>query len=31
VLLVLAVLVIWLGTWPAPFLRLIESSVLAGL
>ena len=26
---VLAVLVIWLGTWPAPVLRLIESSVLA--
>jgi NADH-quinone oxidoreductase subunit N len=31
VLLVLAVLVIWLGTWPAPVLRLIESSVLAGM
>jgi NADH-quinone oxidoreductase subunit N len=31
VLVVLAVLVIWLGTWPAPFLRLIESSVLVGL
>ncbi len=31
VLLVLAVLVIWLGTWPAPVLRLIESSVSAGM
>jgi NADH-quinone oxidoreductase subunit N len=31
VLFVLAVLVIWLGTWPAPVLRLIESSVLAGM
>jgi NADH-quinone oxidoreductase subunit N len=27
---VLGLLVIWLGTWPAPVLRLIESSVLAG-
>jgi NADH-quinone oxidoreductase subunit N len=31
VLLVLAVLVIWLGTWPAPVLRWIEASVLAGM
>jgi NADH-quinone oxidoreductase subunit N len=31
VLVVLAVLVIWLGTWPAPILRLIESSVLQGM
>jgi NADH-quinone oxidoreductase subunit N len=30
-LVVLGVLVIWLGTWPAPVLRLIESSVLAGI
>jgi NADH-quinone oxidoreductase subunit N len=28
---VLGLLVIWLGTWPAPVLRLIESSVLAGM
>jgi NADH-quinone oxidoreductase subunit N len=31
VLVVLTVVVIWLGTWPAPILRLIESSVLAGM
>ena len=31
VLLVLAALVIWLGTWPAPVLRLIQSSVSAGM
>jgi NADH-quinone oxidoreductase subunit N len=28
---VLGLLVIWLGTWPAPVLRLIASSVLAGM
>ena len=27
----LGLLVIWLGTWPAPVLRLIASSVLAGM
>jgi NADH-quinone oxidoreductase subunit N len=31
VLVILAAIVIWLGTWPAPILRLIESNVLAGM